>query len=65
MCIRDSKIIKPRNKVARVFSPKKLSKLSKFDREYLSEEENKKLINNVLHLIKLGESTVANNVYKT
>lgn len=58
------KITKPRNKVARVFSPKKLSKLSKFDREYLSEDENRKLINNVVHLIRLGESTVANNVYK-
>jgi hypothetical protein len=55
------KITKPQNKVARVFSPKRLSKLSKFEREFLSEQENKILIDEVMNLIQLGESIVANN----
>tara|TARA_R100000306_G_scaffold61690_2_gene65036 strand:- start:1033 stop:1707 length:675 start_codon:yes stop_codon:yes gene_type:complete len=58
------KITKPKSKVARVYSPKKLSKLSKFERTFLSENDNNNLINEVVELIKLGTSTVANNVYK-
>lgn len=54
------KITKPQNKVARVFSPKKLSKLSKFKREFFSEQENEMLIDEVINLIQLGECTVAN-----
>ena len=56
------KITKPKTKVARVYSPKELSKLSKFERTFLNENENDNLINKVVELIKLGASTVANNV---
>jgi hypothetical protein len=54
------KITKPKTKVARVYSPKELSKLSKFERTFLNENENNNLINEVVKLIKLGASTVAN-----
>lgn len=56
------KITKPQNKIARVYSPKKLSKLSKFERIFLNNKENEILINEVISLIKLGESTVAKKV---
>ena len=55
------KIIKPKNKVARVFSPKELNRLSSFERSFVSENDNLDLINLLINKIKSGKSTVANN----
>ena len=46
------KIIKSNDKTARVFSPKKLSSLSSFERTTLTFEENLKLIDKIIELTK-------------
>lgn len=55
------KITKPKNKIARVFSPKELNGLSSFERTLVPEEENSELLNKLTQKIKEGKSTVANN----
>jgi hypothetical protein len=47
------KIIKHNSKTARVFSPKKLGALSTFERTFLTEKENKELIDKIIELIEL------------
>lgn len=49
------KIIKPENKVARVFSPNSLTELPIFERNFISEIENLELINKMIDKIKLGK----------
>lgn len=46
------KIIKSNDKTARVYSPKKLSSLSSFERTTLTFEENLKLIDKIIELTK-------------
>jgi hypothetical protein len=46
------KIIKSENKIARVFSPKKLRTLSSFERLTLSLDENIKLTHKIIEIIK-------------
>ena len=43
------KISKLESKTARVFSPKKLGTLSRFERKFLSADENNKLIDRIIH----------------
>jgi len=54
------KIIKPKNKIASVFSPKKLNNLPTFERTYLTNSKNKILITEVIEKANKGKSTVAN-----
>lgn len=54
------KIVKPKNKVARVYSSKELNRLSNFERSFVSEDENLNLLNLLINKIKSGKSTVAN-----
>ena len=49
------KIIKSGNKIARVFSPKKLRTLSSFERSTLPQEENIKLTLKIIEIIKNQE----------
>jgi len=49
------KIIKPENKVARVFSPKVLSELPSFERNFVADIENLELLNQLIDKIKMGK----------
>lgn len=52
------KIIKPVNKIAHVFSPKKLTELHSFDRSLISTSVNQNLIDQMIYVINLGKNTV-------
>lgn len=54
------KITKPKNKIARVFSPKELNGLPSFERTLILDKENLELLNKLTEKIKEGKSTVAN-----
>lgn len=56
------KITKPKNKIARVFSPKELNGLPSFERTIIWEEENSGLLDILTEKIREGKSTVANIV---
>ncbi|MBI6118359.1 hypothetical protein [Salegentibacter maritimus] len=56
------KITKPKNKIARVFSPKELNGLPSFERTLILEKENSELLDKLTEKIKKGKSTVANIV---
>lgn len=49
------RITKSFNKTARVFSPRKINSMSSFERKILSDEENTKMINQIIGLIQKQE----------
>lgn len=55
------KITKPKNKIARVFSPKELNGLPSFERTLILDNENIELLKKLTEKIIEGKSTVANN----